>query len=112
VQGGGQFQLAQAPATRTNRATAPTDRKRHCKPNNPAPNPGKGVSSSAALEVSVMSALAAAHGVALGGRELALLCQKVGVPVLSRGGEGVGNCVLGQVKGWEAASVLLGGGGG
>jgi L-arabinokinase len=37
---------------------------------------GKGVSSSAALEVAVMTALAAAHGVALGGRELALLCQK------------------------------------
>jgi galactokinase len=37
---------------------------------------GKGVSSSAALEVAVMSALAAAHGIALDGRELALLCQK------------------------------------
>ncbi|KAI8470791.1 MAG: Transglutaminase-like superfamily-domain-containing protein [Monoraphidium minutum] len=38
---------------------------------------GKGVSSSAALEVAVMTALAAAHGLELGGRELALLCQKV-----------------------------------
>ena len=38
---------------------------------------GKGVSSSAALEVAVMTALAAAHGVDLDGRELALLCQKV-----------------------------------
>jgi len=38
---------------------------------------GKGVSSSAALEVASMSALAAAHGVVLDGRRLALLCQKV-----------------------------------
>ena len=38
---------------------------------------GKGVSSSAALEVSVMSALAAALGITLEGRQLALLCQKV-----------------------------------
>ena len=37
---------------------------------------GKGVSSSAALEVAVMAALAAAHGIALDGRRLALLCQK------------------------------------
>ncbi|GBF96474.1 arabinose kinase [Raphidocelis subcapitata] len=37
---------------------------------------GKGVSSSAALEVAVMSALAAAHGIELAPRELALLCQK------------------------------------
>jgi galactokinase len=40
---------------------------------------GKGVSSSAALEVSVMSAVAAAHDIKLGGREVALLCQKVEV---------------------------------
>lgn len=38
---------------------------------------GKGVSSSAALEVSTMSALAAAYGLKLEGRHLALLCQKV-----------------------------------
>lgn len=38
---------------------------------------GKGVGSSAALEVAVMSALAAAHGISLIGRELALLCQKI-----------------------------------
>jgi L-arabinokinase len=38
---------------------------------------GKGVSSSAALEVAVMTALAAAFGVPLEPRELALLCQKV-----------------------------------
>ncbi|NUQ19539.1 MAG: GHMP kinase [Gemmatimonadaceae bacterium] len=37
----------------------------------------KGVSSSAALEVASMQALAAAHGIALEGRELALLCQMV-----------------------------------
>jgi L-arabinokinase len=43
---------------------------------------GKGVSSSAALEVSVMSALAAALGITLEGRQLALLCQKV--PRLSK----------------------------
>lgn len=43
---------------------------------------GKGVSSSAALEVSVMSAVAAAHDIQLGGRELALLCQKVEVSCL------------------------------
>jgi galactokinase len=47
----------------------------------PTHPPGKGVSSSAALEVSVMTALAAAHGLELGGRELALLCQKVCVCV-------------------------------
>jgi galactokinase len=40
---------------------------------------GKGVSSSAALEVAVMSAVAAAHNIELRGRELALLCQKVEV---------------------------------
>ncbi len=38
---------------------------------------GKGVSSSAALEVATMQALAAAYDVKLEGRELALLCQKV-----------------------------------
>jgi L-arabinokinase len=38
---------------------------------------GKGVSSSAALEVSVMRAMAAALGLDLGPRELAILCQKV-----------------------------------
>jgi L-arabinokinase len=38
---------------------------------------GKGVSSSAAIEVAVMQAVAAAYGVSLDGRELALLCQKV-----------------------------------
>jgi L-arabinokinase len=38
---------------------------------------GKGVSSSAAIEVAVMSALAAAFDLAIAPRELALLCQKV-----------------------------------
>lgn len=38
---------------------------------------GKGVSSSAAVEVASMQALAAAHGIQLEGRQLALLCQKV-----------------------------------
>lgn len=38
---------------------------------------GKGVSSSAAVEVATMQALAVAFGVPLAGRELALLCQKV-----------------------------------
>lgn len=38
---------------------------------------GKGVSSSAAVEVAAMSALAAAYGIQLEGRELALLCQRV-----------------------------------
>ena len=38
---------------------------------------GKGVSSSASVEVAAMSALAAAHGVALDRKELAVLCQKV-----------------------------------
>ena len=37
----------------------------------------KGVSSSAAIEVASMRALAALYGVPLAGRELALLCQKV-----------------------------------
>jgi L-arabinokinase len=39
--------------------------------------PGKGVSSSAALEVASMSAVAAGFGVDLEARELALLCQRV-----------------------------------
>lgn len=38
---------------------------------------GKSVSSSAALEVATMSAIAAAHGLNIPPRELALLCQKV-----------------------------------
>ncbi len=38
---------------------------------------GKGVSSSAALEVAVMSAVAAGYGIELSPRELALLCQTV-----------------------------------
>ncbi|PKA65818.1 L-arabinokinase [Apostasia shenzhenica] len=38
---------------------------------------GKGVSSSAAVEVATMSAIAAAHGLDIKPRELALLCQKV-----------------------------------
>ncbi|KAG9449316.1 hypothetical protein H6P81_009281 [Aristolochia fimbriata] len=38
---------------------------------------GKGVSSSAAVEVATMSAIAAAHGLNIGPRDLALLCQKV-----------------------------------
>lgn len=38
---------------------------------------GKGVSSSAALEVATMSAVAAAFGVEIGPREIALLCQQV-----------------------------------
>ncbi|KAG2699813.1 hypothetical protein I3760_07G206200 [Carya illinoinensis] len=38
---------------------------------------GKGVSSSAAVEVASMSALSAAHGLSISARDLALLCQKV-----------------------------------
>jgi len=38
---------------------------------------GKGVSSSAALEVASMQAVAAAYGLKIGAKELALLCQKV-----------------------------------
>ncbi|KAG1364535.1 Mevalonate/galactokinase [Cocos nucifera] len=38
---------------------------------------GKGVSSSAAVEVATMSAIAAAHGLNIDPRDLALLCQKV-----------------------------------
>lgn len=38
---------------------------------------GKGVSSSAALEVAVMQAVAATYGIGLQPRELAVLCQKV-----------------------------------
>lgn len=38
---------------------------------------GKGVSSSAALEVATMQAVAAAFGLPLSGRETAILCQKV-----------------------------------
>ena len=39
--------------------------------------PGKGVSSSAALEVAVMQAVTAAFGIEIEGRDKALLCQKV-----------------------------------
>jgi galactokinase len=39
--------------------------------------PGKGVSSSAAIEVATMQAVAAYFGLALEGRELAILCQRV-----------------------------------
>ncbi|KAG0470682.1 hypothetical protein HPP92_017382 [Vanilla planifolia] len=38
---------------------------------------GKGVSSSAAVEVATMSAIAAAHGLDITSRDIALLCQKV-----------------------------------
>lgn len=38
---------------------------------------GAGVSSSAALEVAAMQAIAAAHSLPLDGQQLALLCQKV-----------------------------------
>src|SRR5262249_46511463 len=38
---------------------------------------GKGVSSSAALEVAVMQAVAAAFDIPLDGREVAILCQRV-----------------------------------
>ncbi|KAM7265408.1 hypothetical protein ACFE04_003091 [Oxalis oulophora] len=38
---------------------------------------GKGVSSSASVEVASMSAIAAAHGLSIAPRDLALLCQKV-----------------------------------
>ncbi len=44
---------------------------------------GKGVSSSAAVEVAVMQALCAAHDVHIDGRHLALLCQKVTVRSLN-----------------------------
>ncbi|HMO57432.1 MAG TPA: hypothetical protein PKC19_08760, partial [Roseiflexaceae bacterium] len=39
--------------------------------------PGKGVSSSAAIEVAAMQAIAALYGIDLPGRELAILCQQV-----------------------------------
>lgn len=39
--------------------------------------PGKGVSSSAALEVATMQAVTAVYGIELDGRELAILCQMV-----------------------------------
>ncbi|KAG6591644.1 L-arabinokinase, partial [Cucurbita argyrosperma subsp. sororia] len=38
---------------------------------------GKGVSSSASVEVASLSAIAAAHGLSVGSRDVALLCQKV-----------------------------------
>ncbi|KAJ4848445.1 D-arabinose 1-dehydrogenase (NAD(P)(+)), partial [Turnera subulata] len=38
---------------------------------------GKGVSSSASIEVATMSAIAAAHGLSISPRDIALLCQKV-----------------------------------
>lgn len=51
---------------------------------------GKGVSSSAAVEVAVMQALCAAHDVHIDGRHLALLCQKV---TASRLGGHSGACI-------------------
>ena len=39
--------------------------------------PGKGISSSAAIEVAAMQAICALYGVELVGRDLAILCQKV-----------------------------------
>jgi L-arabinokinase len=42
---------------------------------------GKGVSSSAALEVASMTVIAAAHGISLEPARLAALCQKVSQPV-------------------------------
>ena len=45
---------------------------------------GKGVSSSASIEVAVMAALAAAVGVSLERRELAILCQMVENKVIRR----------------------------
>ncbi|GAB4126308.1 MAG: galactokinase [Roseiflexaceae bacterium] len=39
--------------------------------------PGKGVSSSAAIEVAAMHVIAALYGIELSGRDLAILCQKV-----------------------------------
>ena len=39
--------------------------------------PGKGISSSAAIEVAAMQAISALYGIELTGRELAILCQKV-----------------------------------
>lgn len=39
--------------------------------------PGKGISSSAAIEVAAMQAICALYGVELAGRDLAILCQKV-----------------------------------
>ena len=44
---------------------------------------GKGVSSSAALEVAAMYAIAAAYGIRLEATQVAALCQKVGGPALS-----------------------------
>ena len=58
---------------------------------------GKGVSSSAAVEVAAMSAIAALHGLALSGRELALLCQKASEGV-GQMGAGIGN--------WKASLLL------
>ena len=43
---------------------------------------GKGVSSSAALEVACMQAVCAACGIQLQGDQCALLCQKVGTAAL------------------------------
>lgn len=45
---------------------------------------GKGVSSSAAVEVATMAAIAAAYSMQLEGRELALLCQRVENAVVGR----------------------------
>ena len=69
---------------------------------------GKGVSSSAALEVAAMSAIAAAYGVHLEGSKLAALCQKVGsTPCHSTEGSFVGPCTMmnyGFVRRWRTWS--------
>jgi galactokinase len=56
---------------------------------------GKGVSSSAAIEVAVMSALLAAYDMQVEGRELALLCQKAENLVV-----GAPCGIMDQVRGW------------
>lgn len=55
---------------------------------------GKGVSSSAAVEVAVMQALLAAHCIPLSGHELATLCQKVSLSRLPVANYAVITCYI------------------
>ncbi|KAL4434317.1 hypothetical protein ABPG75_000758 [Micractinium tetrahymenae] len=83
---------------------------------------GKGVSSSAAVEVATMAAVAAAHGISLDGRSLALLCQRVensvvGAPcgVMDQMTAALGQearllalrCQPAEVQGWAAIPLHL-----
>ncbi|KAI7840483.1 hypothetical protein COHA_005784 [Chlorella ohadii] len=71
---------------------------------------GKGVSSSAAVEVAAMAAVAAAYSIRLEGRELALLCQRVENAVVGKahcvGGSDYAHVRVGAFMGLRICSAL------